>query len=623
MKIRLADFIADFLVDHGISECFSVVGGGAMHLNDALGHKEGLHTTYQHHEQACAIAAEGYARLSGKPAALCVTTGPGGTNAITGVLGGWLDSIPMFVLSGQVRYDTTARYNEQFTDGYPLRAVGDQEFDITRSVDCMCKYAVMLEDPKEIRYVLEKAYFEALNGRPGPVWIDVPVNYQGMEIETDVLRAFEGSEEQLKALVALAELRSIEDEKIDQVLEMLRGAKRPVIYAGNGIRLAGAEDLFLDMLNKVEIPICTYWDCIDLIPTEHPLYVGRAGNMGDRPGNFAVQNADLILAIGNRLSIRSVGYNWKTWAREAKVIMVDIDPAELRKPTLHVDLPICGDAGIFLSKLMEKSCKRGGVSAPQEWRRICENWKRDYPVVLDHHKQDDSGFANAYAVFDKISQALPVGSVTVTGNGTCCVAGHQSWFIRKNCRFLNNNAVASMGYGLPAAIGACRANDNKAVICLEGDGSIMMNLQELQTVMTNRLPVKIFLINNRGYHSIRQTQNNLFSEHSHVGIGPESGDLGFPDFYKIAGAFGVPYYQIRNNGEADEMIARCLKDEAGPVFCEIFVSTEQMFEPKNAAFKKADGSVYSAPLEDLAPFLPREELKKNLYITPLPGELEE
>ena len=404
---------------------------------------------------------------------------------------------------------------------------------------------------------------------------------------------------------------------------MLQAAQRPVIYAGNGIRLAGAADQFLDVLNKVEVPVCTYWDCIDLIPTEHPLYVGRAGNMGERPGNFAVQNADLILAIGNRLSIRSLGYNWKAWAREAKVIMVDIDPAELRKPTLHVDLAICGDAGVFLNKLAEKVHECGPVSAPQEWRRICADWKKDYPVVLERHRKDNSGFANAYAVFDAISRALPERSVTVTSNGTCCVAGHQSWFIRKDCRFLNNNAVASMGYGLPAAIGACKANEDKTVICLEGDGSIMMNLQELQTVVTNQLPVKIFMINNQGYHSIRQTQNNLFSEHCHVGIGPESGDLSFPDFHKIADAFGVPYYKIGNNGEADEVIEKCLKDEAGPVLCEIFVSTVQLFEPKNSASRKADGSLYSAPLEDLAPFLPREELKKNLYITPLPGELEE
>ena len=330
MKQRLADYVADFLVSKGITDCFTVTGGGAMHLNDALGHKEGLKCTYNHHEQGSAIAAEAYARLNNKIAALCVTTGPGGTNAITGVVGGWLDSIPMLVLSGQVRYDTTARYNEQFTDGLHLRAVGDQEFDITKAVGCMCKYAVMIEDPKKIRYALEKGFHLAVTGRPGPVWIDIPVNYQGCMIETDELEGYDPAEDDKELPEPVAE------ELVSSVLEKIRNAKRPVLYAGNGIRLSGGYDEFRQAVELLGIPVCTYWDAIDLIETEHPLYCGRGGNMGDRPGNFAVQNADLILAVGNRLPIRVVGYNWKTWAREAEVIMVDVDAAELKKPTIHV-----------------------------------------------------------------------------------------------------------------------------------------------------------------------------------------------------------------------------------------------------------------------------------------------
>ena len=615
MKQRLADYVADFLVSKGIIDCFTVVGGGAMHLNDALGHKEGLHCTYNHHEQGSAIAAEGYARLNNKIAALCVTTGPGGTNAITGVVGGWLDSIPMLVLSGQVRYDTTARYNEQFTEGYKLRAVGDQEFDITKSVSCMCKYAVMIEDPKMIRFALEKAYHLATTGRPGPSWLDIPVNYQGCFIETDELPAYEGSDEQKKDDALLPP--ELSEDTVNVILEKIKNAKRPVLYAGNGIRLSGGYADFRDAVEKLGIPVCTYWDAIDLIETEHPLYVGRGGNMGDRPGNFAVQNADLVLAVGNRLPIRVVGYNWKTWAREAEVIMVDIDPAELRKPTIHVEMPVHADAKDFFKKINKiLEGKKETVFAGKEWVSICQNWKKDYPVCLQRHKDENDGFANAYAAFDYISRNLPEGTLTVTSNGTCCVAGHQTWFIKEGSRFFNNNAIASMGYGLPAAIGACVANDNKLTICLEGDGSIMMNLQELQTIVTNNLPIKIILINNEGYHSIRQTQNNLFKEHCKVGIGPESSDLSFPNYGKISNAFGIPYYAAHSNKEVEEAFAKTMAENSFAI-CEIFVSTTQIFEPKSSTKRLEDGTLVSPPLEDLAPFLPREELMKNIYIKPI------
>lgn len=608
MRQRLADYVADFLVKNGIKDCFMVTGGGAMHLNDALGHKEGLHCTFNHHEQACAIAAEGYARIHNQVAAVCVTTGPGGTNAITGVLGGWLDSIPMLILSGQVRYDTTARYNEQFTGGLPLRAVGDQEFDITKAVSSMCKYAVMLEDAQKIRYVLEKAFCLMKSGRPGPVWIDIPVNFQGTEIETDTLEPYRPEETGVPV---------VSDETIRCVLSKIKNAKRPVLYAGNGIRISGGYDSFKTAVERLGIPVCTYWDSVDLIETEHPLYCGRGGNMGDRPGNFAVQNADLILAVGNRLPIRVVGYNWKTWAREAEVIMVDIDEAELKKPTIHVEMPIHGDAKEFFDKLnraLENEVTP--VFSDDEtvkWIKACQKWKEKYPVVTEKHRKNESDYANVYAVFDYISRMLPEGMVTVTSNGSCCVAGHQSWHIKEESRFINNNAVASMGYGLPAAIGACIANDRKTTVCLEGDGSIMMNLQELQTAVTNRLPIKLFLINNEGYHSIRQTQNNLFGEHSKVGIGPESGDLSFPDFSRIAEAFGWRYVSAHSNEEMKNAVDTAL-DMEGAVFCEIFVSKEQVFEPKSSTKRLDDGTLVSPPLEDLAPFLPREELEENMFI---------
>lgn len=608
MRQRLADYVVDFLADRGVTDCFTIVGGGAMHLNDAFGHHGRIRCTYNHHEQACAIAAEAYARLENRIAAVCVTTGPGGTNAITGVVGGWTDSIPMFIVSGQVRYDTTARYASKYTDGMTLRAVGDQEFDITKAVGCMCKYAEMLEEPERIRYMLEKAWYLATTGRPGPVWIDIPVNYQGCYIETEGLEGYT-PDEMLPPPVA--------EETVNSVLELIRTAQRPVLYAGGGIRLSGGYEAFRQAIEKLGVPIVTYWNSVDLIEDEHPLYCGRGGNMGERAGNFAVQNADLVLAIGTRISIRQVGYNWETWARAAKVVMVDIDQAELHKPTVHVDVRIWADAKDFLQKV-DTLAGDETVFTGESWREQCRSWKQKYPVTQACHWDENGKTANVYAFIRQLSSVLPQGSLTAVSNGACCVAGHQNWVIKEGTRFIINNGIASMGYGLPAAIGLCIAGGRKDTICLEGDGSIMMNLQELQTIVANDLPIKLFLINNQGYHSIRQTQDNLFHEHSKVGIGPESRDLSFPDYSRIASAFGFPYLEAHSNAEMKCAVEQALKQE-GYVFCEIFTDTDQGWEPKNSAKKLPDGTLFSAPLEDLAPFLPEEELRANMYI-PLLGE---
>ena len=608
MKQRLADYVADFLAAKGVTDVFSVVGGGAMHLNDALGHHEKLHVTYNHHEQACAIAAEAYARLDNKIAAVCVTTGPGGTNALTGVVGGWLDSIPMFVISGQVRYDTTARYALQFT-GEPLRAMGDQEYDIVKSVEPMTKFAYMVEDPKKIRWALEKAWHLANTGRPGPVWIDIPVNYQGGFIETDELEGYDPAEDDAKLPPAVS------DDVIATVLEKIRNAKRPVFHAGYGIRLSGGYKAFREVMEKLNIPVVTYWNAVDLIEDEHPLYCGRAGNMGDRPGNWAIQNADLILAVGTRISIRQVGYNWKTWAREAEVIMVDVDKAELKKPTLHVEMPVWADAKDFLTKLA--AAAEDKVSEEGLWQETCRRWKREYPAVLPRQWEENGETANVYAFVRYLSSRLPENSLTAVSNGACCVVGNQAYVIQKGSRMHNNSAVASMGYGLPAAIGTCVSGDNRTTICLEGDGSIMMNLQELQTILTNKLPIKVFLINNNGYHSIRLTQTNLFSHHCKVGIGEESGDLSFPKFELLAKAFGYPYLSAHSNAEMKQAVDTALAMD-GPVFCEIFTDTQQVWEPKSSTKRLEDGTLVSPPLEDLAPFLPREELEKQMFIPMLP-----
>ena len=606
MKIRLADYVADFLVSRGVTDVFSVVGGGAMHLNDAFGHHAGLKVLYNHHEQAAAMAAEAYARLDQKPACVCVTTGPGGTNAITGVLGAYLDSLPMIVISGQVRFDTTARYAEQFTGGRPLRAVGDQEYDITKAVSALTKYAVMIEDPKMIRYHLERAYHLAVTGRPGPVWIDVPVNFQGAKIETDELVGYDPvTDDRLLP-------PPVEEETVRTVIEKIKNAERPVFYAGYGIRLSRSYEVFRRVLEKLNVPVVTYWNAIDLIEDGHPLYTGRGGNMGDRAGNFAVQNADLILAVGTRISIRQVGYSFDTWARAAEVIMVDVDEAELMKPTLHVEMPVWADAKDFLTKL-DEALPEGKLFGNETWLSTCRGWKEKYPVCTEKQKEESGKGANVYAFIRFLSEQLPEGSLTAVSNGACCVAGHQTYVIKKGSRFANNSAVASMGYGLPAAIGTCVSGKKQETVCLEGDGSIMMNLQELQTILTNRLPVKIFLINNNGYHSIRITQTNLFSEHTKVGIGPESGDLSFPEYEKIAKAFGYPYFSAHSNAEMQEAVKQALSTP-GPVFTEIFTDTDQVWEPKSSAKRLPDGRIVSPPLEDLAPFLPREELKENMFI---------
>lgn len=653
MRMKVSDYIAKKLVEAGISDVFMITGGGAMHLDDGLGHEPGLKCWFNHHEQACAIAAECYARIHNKIAALCVTTGPGGTNAITGVVGGWLDSIPMLVLSGQVRYDTTAR-----STGLGIRAMGDQEFDITKSIDCMTKYSEMVIDPMRIRFCLEKALYLSQVGRPGPCWLDIPVNVQGAYIETDDLLGFDkddyeaggtgwsnkgtgcgactacaGIKVEGKPAMIPEDIAGQGEKRIKlpepvsldtarEILKKVREAKRPVINAGNGIRIGKAHEVFMRVVEKLGIPVVCGWNSQDCMYDEHPLYVGRAGNMGDRPGNFAVQNSDLVLSLGSRLSIRQVGFNYETWAREAYVIYNDIDAEELKKPTVHTDMPVHADVKDLLEKLdlvldeesVSEECGQKDKEAAEWWVKRCQEWKEKYPVVQPkHYAAGADQPANAYAVIKEISSRLNEGQITVVGNGTPCVVGGHAYVLKPGQRFISNSAIASMGYDLPAAIGACVAEGlEKDIVLVTGDGSIQMNLQELQTIIHHNMPIKIFIINNGGYHSIRQTQKTHFHEPL-VGIGVDSGDLSFPSFEKLAWAYGYPYVAAHSNPELAEAVEQTLAME-GPVICEMFVDMEQNFEPKAAAKMLADGSMVSVPLEDLAPFLPEEELAENMII---------
>ena len=574
MRMKVSNYISQKLVDFGITQVFTVTGGGAMHLNDALGHQEGLTCLYNHHEQACAIAAECYARVQGRIAAVCVTTGPGGTNAITGVVGGWLDSIPMLVLSGQVRYDTTARWS-----GVGIRAMGDQEFDITKAIDCMTKYSEMVIDPMRIRYCLEKAIYLAYSGRPGPAWLDIPLNVQGAYIETEELIGF--SQEDYEAggdgwaapsgskteadNAGQGEKRQVLPPAVTRetarvIIEKIKKSQRPVINAGNGIRIGHAFEVFSRVVEKLGVPVVTGWDSEDCMPDDHPLYTGRGGGMGDRAGNFAIQNSDLVLSLGSRLSIRQVGYNYSTWARAAYTIVNDIDPEELKKPSVHIDMAVHADVKDLLEQLELVLDEEYGAGQPvftggtglkdRTWTETCRMWKEKYPVVLPKHfEHGEDEDANVYAFMKEMSSRLNEEQVIVVGNGSACVVGGHACIIKKGQRFISNSAIASMGYDLPAAIGACMAVQEghmqqpvsqltgSDIILVTGDGSIQMNLQELQTIIHHRMPIKIFLINNGGYHSIRQTQKNFFGEPL-VGIGVDSHDLSFPDMEKLASAYG-------------------------------------------------------------------------------------
>lgn len=604
MRIKVTDYIAEFLVSKGINQIFTVVGGGSMHLNDSFGHHAKLSCIYNHHEQASAIAAEAYARVNNKMAVTCVTSGPGAVNALTGVVGAYQDSIPMLVFSGQAKTGLCIK-----SSGLNIRTIGGQEVDIVPAIQQnMVKYAEMIMDANKIRYCLEKAYAIAISGRPGPCWLDIPLDIQGSFIETDNLEGFCDD--------SVRENPSILSNDIEQVVTKLLSAKRPVLYAGNGIRLSGGMDVFKELVETLRIPIVTCWNSIDLIGTDNPLYCGRGGNMGDRAGNFAVQNSDFLLCIGTRLGIYQVGWHVEKWARQAFTVVVDIDPEELKKKIMRADMPICADAKEFMQALLSK-LKETSYCEQIGWLEQCRKWKMQYPVVR-REQYEEKNVANTYAFLDSLSRLLPNNAMTVVANGSASVMGSQSYYIKQDDRFFMNCALSSMGYAVPAAIGVCAASGRRKTICIEGDGSIMMNLQELQTVVTNKMPIKIFIINNNGYHQVRQTQDNIF-HNGYIGMGPESGDLGFPDFKKLADAFGIPYLSIRNNGELKSGIQQVLNYN-GYILCEVFVSTTQKFEPKSATKKLDDGTLISPPLEDMAPFLSRAELAENMYIPMLPEE---
>ena len=589
-KIKVSDYIAKRLKEiYNVKNVFMVSGGGAMHLNDSFG--KYIPYICNHNEQASAIAAEGYAKASQKLAVVNVTTGPGGLNCLNGVFGQWTDSVPVLYISGQVKFSTTLASCPDIK----LRQLGDQEADIISVVKPLTKYAKMVTEPKEIKYHLDKAIHEATTGRKGPVWLDIPMNVQGALVEEDELIDCDYS-------CGISPTKN--DCKIEEIISKLKNAKRPLIVAGHGIRLSGQKNTFVKLLDKFKIPVVTTFNGFDLIPDNHPCFIGRIGTIGQRCGNFALQNADVVLFLGSRNNIRQISYNWENFAKNAYKIIVDIDNAELQKPTVKPDMAINIDLEDFLPLLAESA---GEITKP-DWLDFCKKLKEKYSFEnTAEYKHTDK--INAYGAVRRITELLPQGAACVLGNATAIIASMQTALIKENQRYFSNSGDASMGYDVPAAIGACVASGNQSTFCITGDGSIMMNIQELQTIKHNNLPVKIFIINNDGYISIKQTQNNFF-EGRNTGAGTNSG-VSIPDFVKVGSAFGIESFRITRPDEIDGAINKMINSKT-PLICEIMVNPDYIFSPKLSSKKLADGTMISPSLEDMYPFLPREEFEQNM-----------
>lgn len=612
MEMKVSDYIAKEVRKAGITDVFLVTGGGAMHLDDSFGHSPDLRCTFQHNEQACAMAAEAYARVCNRPAAVLVTTGPGAVNTLTGVLCAWMESIPVLMISGQARYETTVRGM-----GLPLRSTGIQEYDVTKSAAPMTKYAVMVTRKEDVRYCLEKALFLMMSGRRGPVWLDIPLDVQAADIIPERLRPYDPSENPEEAVPP------IPDKTIQKIIRKLHDAKRPVLFGGYGVRAAGAVREFRELKDLLGIPVLTGMSSIDLVTEDDPFYIGRTGMTGTRAGNFSMAGSDLFLSIGSRQSFLQTGFDYQEWAREAYTILNDLDAEELKKPNLHVSLPVVGDAKELLLKL-NAALKKEGVTkehplfAHSGWLTRNQERKQRYPVVTPEEKATlPDRKTNVYRFYDVLSEQLGEGAQVIGSCGTSRVAGTQAFRIKKGQRFYTNSATASMGYDLPAAVGLARSADQslengKEINLVTGEGSLMMNLQEMQTIATNRLPVRVFLIQNGGYHSIRQTQNAYFGKPL-IGVGPESGDLDFPEPEDLARTFHFSHGAVTGNETIEEEMRSALRLPL-PALIEVHCSELQKTMPKAASRKLPDGTMVSAPLEDMAPFLDRKELQENVEI---------
>ena len=595
--MRVADYIFKTVADHGVKHVFLVTGGGAMFLNNGLFREKRLTPVCNHNEAGSGIAGEGYARVTEDLAVVSVTTGPGGTNALTGLIGAWLDSQPVLFLSGQVKFVTS----RASCPDLPLRQLGDQEINIVDMVKPVTKYAAMVTDPGEIARELGRAIYTATHGRKGPVWLDIPINVQSAEIDPDTLEKF----------VPPAETEEIPD-GLEEIVQSFREARAPVVIAGQGIRLAGAQRDFLRLAERMQIPVLATFEGFDMMPTDDPLMIGRIGTIGTRAGNIALQNADWVLCIGSRNNIRQISYNFENFAAKAKeFICVDIDRAELDKPTIRPTRKICADAGTFIRALTRALGTPEELPAHAEYLAWCQERTRCYPVVRPEWRDREDG-VNPYVFTELLTGLLPEGCIVACTNATPSLALFQAGIVKRGQRMICNSGCAAMGFGLPAALGAAAAaqGTGRPVICLEGDGSLMMNIQELQTVAAHQLPIKLFLYDNNEYCSIRQTHDNFF--HERIGCDPASG-VTFPDWAKVADAFGWEYRKIDSEKTAERLIPEILA-APGPVFCDVRLTPGYTFAPKLSSRKLPDGTLVSPSLEDMFPFLSREEMLDNIYL---------
>ncbi|MFA6129522.1 MAG: thiamine pyrophosphate-binding protein [Candidatus Omnitrophota bacterium] len=599
--MKLSDYMVKFLEDNGVKDVFMLTGGGCMHLVDSFGKSKKIKYLCAHHEQACAMAAEAYAKFKNDLGVVLVTSGPGVTNALTGLVGAFQDSAPCLFISGQSKRRQTV-FNEKEAK---LRQFGTQEVNAIPMVESACKFSIMVNEPEKIRYYLEKALYLAKNGRPGPVWLDVPLDVQSSQVDEANLQRFDPSE------LESSFKRKLTDAELLSISSYFKKAKRPMIIAGHGIRLAGACSELVAFADRFNIPVVTTILGIDVIPTGNKNYAGRIGIKGTRAGNFAIQNADLILSIGSRLAVPVVGHEYKLFAREAKVIVVDIDPEEHKKKTIRIDKFVQADAGIFIKEI-QKYFKKDGIGISKTWLARCLNWKRKYPVCLPQYKKAN-GDINLYYFVETLNKKIKSDMPVISDAGSVFYAVSQGVNIKKGQRYITSGALATMGFSLPAAIGVCIANNRKSVAAITGDGSFQLNIQELQTIIHYKLPVKIFVINNNGYLSIRQTQARFFNSHF-VGEGVRSG-VSFPDIRKIAFAYGIKYIKL-TCANLSKGLDQALKDNV-PVICEVKSPENQQIIPTNTAEIGPNGVMASKPLEDMFPFLDRKIFLSEMIVKPV------
>lgn len=592
--IKVSDYVIKQLEETGAKHMFMLPGGGAMHLNDSLGNSKKIQYICCLHEQACAIAAEAYARVTNNIGLLMVTTGPGGTNALTGIAGAYLESTPVFAVSGQVK--RLDMINQQ-----GIRQQGMQELDIISVVKSITKYAALVDDPQMIRYHMEKALYEATHGRKGPVWLDIPLDVQATMVDEDNLIGYSATPK-----VPNTHLEA----QVLQIIDTLNRSERPVLMAGNGIRLANGISEFEELTNILNIPVLTTWNGIDLIEETNPLYYGRPGGLGHRYANFIQQNSDFFLSIGARLNLLQTGYNFDGFARGATKIMVDIDSAELHKINVRPDIPVCADAKEFIDLFLKNQDKITKKDR-SNWFSYCNRVKQKYPLITQEYRNQKE-LVNTYCLLETISEYMTPDDIYVSGSsGSCIDISMQTFQVKKGQRVFCTKGLASMGYGLPSTIGACLAGGGKRTVGVNGDGGFMMNIQELETIARLNLPIKLFVLSNRGYGAIKATQINLFG--GHLVACNEASGLSIPPIAKLAEAYGLKTVTIRNNSELTEKVKEVLNHEE-PVVCEVITPIELTAFPKQVSYKRSDGQMESKPLEYMNPSIPEEELAENMLI---------